>query len=127
MTQKITSGLSCISSKNPISQSLEFGCFLIQSSVSSSVSKLGTSINSVRNGSIKIRFTYPTNTKEDLTVGKDSDVVWASAIRLANVINSDIETGNYDPKPLAKYSVRESVQTSINKQATEFNRSLENL
>jgi integrase len=58
--------------------------------------KIGRVSLSVRNDSIKIRFTYPTNTKEDLTVGKDSDVVWASAIRLANIINSDIETGNYD-------------------------------
>jgi integrase len=78
--------------------------------------KIGRISLSVRNGSIKIRFTYPTNTKEDLTVGKDSDVVWASAIRLATVINSDIETGNYD-HTLAKYSVRRATKLKIaNKQ-----------
>jgi integrase len=78
--------------------------------------KIGRISLSVRNGSIKIRFTYPTNTKEDLTVGKDSDVVWASAIRLANIINSDIETGNYD-HTLAKYSVRRATKLTIaNKQ-----------
>lgn len=74
--------------------------------------KIGRISLSVRNGSIKIRFTYPTNTKEDLTVGKDSDVVWASAIRLANIINSDIETGNYD-HTLAKYSVRRAIKLTI--------------
>ena len=74
--------------------------------------KIGRMSLSVRNGSIKIRFTYPTNTKEDLTVGKDSDVVWASAIRLANIINSDIETGNYD-HTLAKYSVRRATKLKI--------------
>ncbi|MGV2827930.1 tyrosine-type recombinase/integrase [Myxosarcina sp. GI1(2024)] len=78
--------------------------------------KIGRISLSVRNGSIKIRFTYPTNTKEDLTVGKDNDVVWASAIRLATVINSDIETGNYD-HTLAKYSVRRATKLEIaNKQ-----------
>ena len=78
--------------------------------------KIGRISLSVRNGSIKIRFTYPTNTKEDLTVGKDNDVVWASAIRLANIINSDIETGNYDPT-LAKYSVKRASRLQLaNKQ-----------
>jgi len=78
--------------------------------------KIGRVSLSVRNGSIKIRFTYPTNTKEDLTVGKDSDVVWASAIRLANIINSDIETGNYD-HTLAKYSVKRASRLQLaNKQ-----------
>ena len=78
--------------------------------------KIGRISLSVRNGSIKIRFTYPTNTKEDLTVGKDSDAVWASAIRLANIINSDIETGNYD-HTLAKYSVRRASRLQLaNKQ-----------
>ena len=51
--------------------------------------KIGRISLSVRNGSIKISFTYPINTKEDLTIGKDSDVVWASAIRLANIMNLD--------------------------------------
>lgn len=74
--------------------------------------KIGRFSLSVRNSSIKIRFTYPTNTKEELTVGKDSDVVWASAIRLANIINSDIETGNYD-HTLAKYSVRRATKLTI--------------
>ena len=74
--------------------------------------KIGRINVSVRGNSVKIRFTYPKGTREDLKVATNTDEGWIRAIQVAQLINNDIELNQYDPT-LAKYSVERASKLEI--------------
>jgi len=78
--------------------------------------KIGRINVSVRGNSVKIRFTYPKGTREDLKVATNTDEGWIRAIQVAQLINNDIELNQYDPT-LAKYSVERASKLEITTKA----------
>ena len=70
--------------------------------------KIGiVSLSASRDNSIKLRFTYPKKKRNDINVATNTDEGWIKALRIAQLINTDIELGQFDPT-LAKYSSRRS-------------------
>ena len=66
----------------------------------------------VRGNAVKLRFTYPKGTRETLSVATNTEAGWIKAIQTAQLINNDIELGQYDPT-LAKYSVKRAAKLEI--------------
>lgn len=65
-----------------------------------------------RDDTIKLRFTYPKGKRNDINISTNTDEGWLNALRVAHVINSDIELDNFDAT-LAKYSPRRSQALEI--------------
>ena len=60
-----------------------------------------------RYDTINLRFTYPKGKRHDINVATNTDEGWVNALRIAQIINGDIELGQFD-QTLAKYSYRRS-------------------
>lgn len=65
--------------------------------------KIGRISFSPRGNSIRIRFAYPANNNIEFTVATNTDEGLLKAIKIAQLINRDIEMGEFDDS-LAKYS-----------------------
>ncbi|BAU66140.1 phage integrase family protein [Stanieria sp. NIES-3757] len=65
------------------------------------IGKINISVS--RNNTIKLRFTHPAGKRNDLNIASNTEQGWLNALRIAHIINSDIELNNFDPT-LAKYS-----------------------
>ena len=74
--------------------------------------KIGRVSISVRDNSVKLRFTYPKGKRHDINVATDTEQGWLKALRVAQVINADIELDQFDDT-LAKYSSRRSQALEI--------------
>ena len=60
--------------------------------------KIGiVSLSASRDNSIKLRFTYPKKKRNDINVATNTDEGWIKALRIAQLINTDIELGQFDP------------------------------
>lgn len=70
--------------------------------------KIGkVSVSVSRDNSIKLRFTYPKGKRNDINISTNTDEGWINALRVAQIINGDIELGQFDIT-LTKYSPRRS-------------------
>ena len=68
--------------------------------------KIGiVSLSVSRGNTIKLRFTYPKGKRNDINISTNTDEGWINALRVAHIINGDIELHNFDTT-LAKYSPR---------------------
>ncbi len=74
--------------------------------------KVGRVSVSVRDNSIKLRFTYPKGKMHDINVAVFSEPGWRKALGVAEAINFDIELDQFDTT-LARYSPRRSQALEI--------------
>ena len=75
--------------------------------------KIGkVSVSASRDNSIKLRFTYPKGKRNDINISTNTDEGWVNALRIAQMINADIELGQFD-STLAKYSPKRSQALEI--------------
>jgi len=75
--------------------------------------KIGkVSVSASRDNSIKLRFTYPKGKRNDINISTNTDEGWVNALRVAQMINADIELGQFD-SALAKYSPKRSQALEI--------------
>ena len=70
------------------------------------------SVSASRDNSIKLRFTYPKGKRNDINISTNTDEGWVKALRVAQIINADIELGQFD-STLAKYSLKRSQALEI--------------
>lgn len=70
------------------------------------------SVSVSRDNTIKLRFTYPKGKRNDINIASNTDEGWINALRVAHIINGDIELHNFD-STLAKYSPRRSQALEI--------------
>ena len=70
------------------------------------------SVSVSRDNTIKLRFTYPRGKRNDINISTNTDEGWINALRVAHIINGDIELHNFDAT-LAKYSPRRSQALEI--------------
>ncbi len=65
--------------------------------------------------SYRLRFTYPESTRHQFTVSKATNEGWSTAIRAAQLINRDIDLGDFD-ETYARYSPKHAKKLAIAKQ-----------
>ncbi len=65
------------------------------------IGKINVSVS--RDNTIKLRFTFPKGCRRDINTSSNTDEGWVKALRIAQIINADIELGQFDTT-LAKYS-----------------------
>ncbi len=74
--------------------------------------KIGLVSIDVKNNQIRIRFTYPKGKRNDFYVGKPTDNNWQAALKTAQIINRDIDIGDYDPT-LVRYKPKRAKALEI--------------
>ncbi len=62
--------------------------------------------------SYRLRFTYPESTRHQFTVSKATNEGWSTAIRAAQLINRDIDLGDFD-ETYARYSPKHTKKLAI--------------
>ncbi|MGL5870988.1 MAG: tyrosine-type recombinase/integrase [Xenococcaceae cyanobacterium] len=82
--------------------------------------KIGSVQVFIRNGSYRIRFTYPTGKRHDLAIAKANDDGWVTAIRAAKLIDRDINLGDFDDS-YARYSPKHAKSIEVASRPKELN------
>lgn len=84
--------------------------------------KVGRVSVDIKGKSYRIRFTYPEGNRHEFSIARVSSEGWTTAIKAAQLINRDIELGDFDDT-YARYSPKHAKQLKLAKQETnrEYN------
>ena len=84
--------------------------------------KVGRIQIDIKGKSYRLRFTYPEENRHEFSIARVSPEGWVTAIKAAQLINRDIDLGDFD-ETYARYSPKHAKKVAITKQETtkEYN------
>ena len=77
--------------------------------------KVGKVRVDIKGKSYRIRFTYPEGTRHEFSIARISPEGWTTAIKAAQLINRDIDLGDFD-ESYARYSPKHAKKLEVAKQ-----------
>ena len=79
------------------------------------IAKVGRIQVDIKGKSYRLRFTYPEGNRHEFSIARVSDEGWVTAIKAAQMINRDIDLGDFD-ETYARYSPKHARKIAIAKQ-----------